>query len=161
MKDYISREAALSAQNKSMNLAEMRERLKRIPAADVRSTEYCEECRDALLKTIDHYKQLCADVRPALWTDEPIIGTWFMTHNQGQSGFEIHFRTDDKAKYEAVQDECRRQIDHAKPAADVRPVARGKWIRNGWSIRCSECGHDMPFSVRNFCPNCGAMMEES
>ena len=34
--DYISREAALSEQNKSMNLAEMRERLKRIPAADVR-----------------------------------------------------------------------------------------------------------------------------
>ena len=34
--DYISREAALSAQNKSMNLNEMRERLKRIPAADVR-----------------------------------------------------------------------------------------------------------------------------
>lgn len=36
MSDYISREAALSEQNKSMNLAEMRERLKRIPAADVR-----------------------------------------------------------------------------------------------------------------------------
>ena len=44
------------------------------------------------------------------------------------------------------------------PAADVRPVVRGKWIKNGWSIRCSECGHDMPFSVRNFCPNCGADM---
>lgn len=36
MDDFISREAALSAQNKSMNLNEMRERLKRIPAADVR-----------------------------------------------------------------------------------------------------------------------------
>lgn len=35
-KEYIEREAALSAQNKSMNLNEMRERLKRIPAADVR-----------------------------------------------------------------------------------------------------------------------------
>lgn len=35
MNDYISREAALSAQDKSMNLKEMRERLKRIPAADV------------------------------------------------------------------------------------------------------------------------------
>ena len=46
----------------------------------------------------------------------------------------------------------------AIPAADVRPVVRGKWIRNGWSIRCSECGYDMPFSVRNFCPNCGADM---
>jgi len=36
MDDFISREEALSAQNKSMNLNEMRERLKRIPAADVR-----------------------------------------------------------------------------------------------------------------------------
>lgn len=36
MDDFISRESALSAQNKSMNLNEMRERLLRIPAADVR-----------------------------------------------------------------------------------------------------------------------------
>lgn len=35
MTEYIKREAALSAQNKSMNLAEMRKRLERIPAADV------------------------------------------------------------------------------------------------------------------------------
>lgn len=33
--DYISRKAALSAQNKSMNLAECRKRLERLPAADV------------------------------------------------------------------------------------------------------------------------------
>ena len=74
-----------------------------------------------------------ADVPSALWTDKPISGTEFMTHNQGQSGFEIHFRTDDKAKYEAVQDECRRQIDHAKPAADVRPV-----------VLCKDCRHRDP-----------------
>ena len=36
---------------------------------------------------------------------------------------------------------------------------RGKWIRNGWAITCSECGYDMPYTVRNFCPNCGAKME--
>lgn len=36
MSDYIEREAALSAQNKSMNLSECRKRLERIPAADVR-----------------------------------------------------------------------------------------------------------------------------
>ena len=36
MKEYIERDKALSAQNKSMNLNEMRERLERIPAADVR-----------------------------------------------------------------------------------------------------------------------------
>jgi len=47
------------------------------------------------------------------------------------------------------------------PAADAQPVVRGKWIINGWSIRCSECRYDMPFSVRNFCPNCGADMREA
>ena len=47
------------------------------------------------------------------------------------------------------------------PAADVRPVVRGVWVKNGWSIRCSICGYDMPFATRNFCPNCGACMEES
>lgn len=34
--EYIEREKALSAQNKSMNLSECRKRLERIPAADVR-----------------------------------------------------------------------------------------------------------------------------
>lgn len=46
------------------------------------------------------------------------------------------------------------------PAADVRPVVRGTWVKNGWSIRCSICGYDMPFATRNFCPNCGADMRE-
>ena len=36
MNEYILREAALQAQNKSMNLAECRKRLERISAADVR-----------------------------------------------------------------------------------------------------------------------------
>ena len=36
MADYIKREDALQAQNKSMNLAECRKRLERIPVADVR-----------------------------------------------------------------------------------------------------------------------------
>ena len=36
----------------------------------------------------------------------------------------------------------------------------GKWLKSAWSIRCSECGYDMPFAVRNFCPNCGADMRE-
>lgn len=44
MKEYIEREKALDAQNKSMNLNEMRERLKRIPAADVREVVTCGEC---------------------------------------------------------------------------------------------------------------------
>ena len=37
-------------------------------------------------------------------------------------------------------------------------LKKGKWIRNGWAITCSECGYDMPYTVRRFCPNCGADM---
>lgn len=48
-----------------------------------------------------------------------------------------------------------------RTAADVRPVARGKWIdhqEGRWIYaKCSECGtvHDVK---SNFCPNCGAWM---
>lgn len=65
------------------------------------------------------------------------------------------------------------------PAADVRPVVRGKWVpdydyaeydfdgstplleprkyQDGW--QCSLCGQYLP-SKANFCPNCGADMRE-
>ena len=65
------------------------------------------------------------------------------------------------------------------PAADMRPVVRGKWIpdyeyaeydfdgctllpeprkfQDGW--QCSLCGGYMP-SETNYCPNCGADMRE-
>ena len=65
------------------------------------------------------------------------------------------------------------------PAADVRPVVRGKWElhrenQNGdnWDRWvCSKCGYvaakgweHTRYGAKpkyNFCPNCGAMMEES
>ena len=49
------------------------------------------------------------------------------------------------------------------PAADVRPVRRGKWVHEGSDVwRCSECDYGiMPWNAGvNFCPNCGAVMEE-
>ena len=51
------------------------------------------------------------------------------------------------------------------PAADVRPVVKATWKRIdykpcGHDYECYSCGwkNDMPTL---FCPNCGAMMEES
>lgn len=52
------------------------------------------------------------------------------------------------------------------PAADVRPVVRGKWVRkveiDGVLKReyfvCSECGQTRMLNFHNFCPNCGADM---
>lgn len=58
------------------------------------------------------------------------------------------------------------------PAADVRPVVSGKWEEEtgfifsdlSQQVRCSKCGLIAYFYDKmpmNFCPNCGAMMEES
>ena len=59
------------------------------------------------------------------------------------------------------------------PAADVRPVVRGKWeIDNSYAdpglmnLRCSVCGEfggtwrdcTLPSMLYKFCPNCGADM---
>ena len=75
-------------------------------------------------------------------------------------------------------EECEHPIDDI-PAADVRPVRKGKWtpdydyteydydgstplpeprkFQDGW--QCSLCGAYEPSTV-NFCPNCGADMRE-
>ena len=68
-------------------------------------------------------------------------------------------------------EECR-EVLRSLPAANVRPVVRGRWKNN----HCSACGM-MPMGEEiweccdfappkfewfmNFCPNCGARMEES
>lgn len=54
------------------------------------------------------------------------------------------------------------------PAVDAKPVRHGRWITNfetdeGRSLRCSKCR--MVFWVGhgrdgNYCPNCGARMDE-
>jgi NADH pyrophosphatase NudC (nudix superfamily) len=52
------------------------------------------------------------------------------------------------------------------PAADVRPVARGKWIqKKNWTRGvCSACSWEIAFvtgNSYNFCPNCGADMRKT
>lgn len=54
------------------------------------------------------------------------------------------------------------------PAADVRPVVRGRWNRyvydkKLWANYCSACKTFLPYGMDwepNFCPNCGADMRE-
>ena len=50
------------------------------------------------------------------------------------------------------------------PAADVRPVVRGKWeCATPVTCKCSKCGHaigDWYVARYNYCPNCGADMRE-
>ena len=51
-------------------------------------------------------------------------------------------------------------IIYRTPTADVAPVRHGRWKRYGKNLgECSECGEIV--SVRsNYCPNCGAKMDE-
>lgn len=55
---------------------------------------------------------------------------------------------------------------HDMPAADVAHVVHGRWIRKPhWCVSCSYCGkctHDYEGEVEsyNYCPNCGAKMDE-
>lgn len=76
MVEYIEREAAIKKLDHFQShlhtvegtcaIGVAKTLIKEIPAADVRSAECCEECRAALLGTIDHYKQLCDAVRPVV-----------------------------------------------------------------------------------------------
>lgn len=62
-----------------------------------------------------------------------------------------------------------RKIMETFPAADVRPVVRGKWtMHSDYPDRliCSGCGTQFDVwhweaKQMHFCPNCGAEMEES
>ena len=63
-------------------------------------------------------------------------------------------------------------LEYAKniPAADVAPVRHGRWIDAYPDIEpnpmfmygiCSECGFEQGISkYLNYCPNCGAKMDE-
>lgn len=56
------------------------------------------------------------------------------------------------------------------PTIEAEPVRRGRWIHDGYDfqhgndwIHCSECGKrgiNVPADLTNYCPNCGARMEE-
>lgn len=67
----------------------------------------------------------------------------------------------------ATMVDAKRQLANM-PAADVAPVRHGRWISKNhhgyeWVFVCSNCGYidGYPFNDRpNYCPNCGAKMDE-
>lgn len=55
-----------------------------------------------------------------------------------------------------------RNIVEDEPTVDAEPVRHGKWIEYPISDgmnQCSECGV-LRFGCSNYCPNCGARMDE-
>jgi len=65
------------------------------------------------------------------------------------------------------------EVLNSIPAADVRPVVRGKWtdkrtIEHDGEWYCTACGKEITIYMGAdredryaYCPNCGARMEES
>ena len=52
-------------------------------------------------------------------------------------------------------------------AADVAPAVHGRWLdskhkifSNTYDYVCSNCGCDYALAKYNYCPNCGAKMDE-
>ena len=56
-------------------------------------------------------------------------------------------------------DDAMGEIENA-PAADVKPVVKGRWKSVGLaSLECSECGYaDYEKMYHRYCPDCGAFM---
>lgn len=69
-------------------------------------------------------------------------------------------------EHEGEPGRARKLIVNA-PAEDVLPVRHGRWVKtigeNGVTsaCRCNLCGfEDNRYSPFNYCPNCGAKMDE-
>lgn len=48
-----------------------------------------------------------------------------------------------------------------QPTIDAEPVCHGKWTVTPIYIKCSECGESFMLIPQNYCPNCGARMDEN
>ena len=71
-------------------------------------------------------------------------------------------------------EKCVRDFINELPAADVQPVKRGRWFLRGGNWCCSYCNKKTLLVLEsnvggcrqygtaktNYCPNCGALMQE-
>ena len=76
-----------------------------------------------------------------------------------------YFKTFNPNKGEkTIADMAWRSDIDAIPTADVAPVVHGKWVLNDDQVyECKECGYVPSFdgyTYFNYCPNCGAKMDE-
>ena len=61
--------------------------------------------------------------------------------------------------YALSANEVAKAVENA-PTIEAEPVRRGKWVLDGkYDRHCSLCNENVVWSF-NYCPNCGAKMEE-
>ena len=58
-----------------------------------------------------------------------------------------------------VQEAIRKSFEQF-PTIEAVPVVHGHWLVNMFFIECSECGESFPLEPQNYCPHCGAKMDE-
>ena len=61
----------------------------------------------------------------------------------------------------SIQHEALKEALSRVPSID--PVKHGKWVSDGYTWRCSECGKTYWGRLAkpwNYCPNCGAKVKE-
>lgn len=88
----------------------------------------------------------------------------FRSYGVGKSTKEAINNVIRKIPY-VVKEELETTIEYM-PEEDVAPVVHGKWVRvDDNKERCSNCEtiyciYSYPYKRNNYCPNCGAKMEE-
>lgn len=150
MKDLIERQAAIDEVQAIEYLGTLRDGdvvvrmndvehiLYTMPSAQSEEFEWCHDCKE-----YDQAQHCCHR-----WTK--VIRQTVAEIKAKQPDF------DTVAKIDKAHDDGYKQ-GYLQGKADYEPKT-GKWIHCGWAIACSECNYDMPWAVRNYCPNCGAKM---
>lgn len=103
-------------------------------------------------------------------------GGWFIVGiDTPQGSYTYHYEDKDWSRFDCVELPVAKHWDgHTEEdvtrllSLDVRPVVKAKWVYTDMSRRvCSNCGNPVAFALKadgwhegDFCPNCGARMEE-
>lgn len=78
------------------------------------------------------------------WHSKPITSTGFDSQMCGEDGYEIHFYTDKKESYLAVQDVCRQFIDR-------KPLRNADRIRAMSDEELDKFLGEVQWDVANYC----------
>ena len=121
------------------------------------TTERENRLINAFVTTVKNFP--AADVVPMSWVREHMSGDYISREQAVENAI-------DQMRHSASETAMRERLLNLL-AADVRSVVRGKWI---WTVdddeylgeywKCNLCG-EHSYIGYNYCPNCGAMMEES
>lgn len=94
------------------------------------------------------------------------MDTWNAKYRNKWNEYEVKFCSDDYEKAKAVERVCQYIMDgEITSRSDVAPVRRGHWKRDRENRPiCSECAEEPyrngDYNLPNYCPNCGAKMDE-